>query len=244
LRPKKQRNTRRKKVAHSQEAFGGRSADLGSVGTKRLQPTCSTLAKEFFANGVCGFSQGDGRPISLNRTNRLSGAGRCQTKDEVCRLIGGACCPQKELGNSDRGRGSARYSGPDRQDFHRSTLNRNGKIDVAQSLKAECIPPGTQSVCPREVRRRLVEVTRALQQRSLEQRHRPLTPDISRASSETAGPGSEVGGRRGTADESPPAVPRGRMHVLVRFATIRPDVLGANGLSTHSACSNVPRSFS
>ena len=82
-----------------------------------LQPTVFyRWQKEFFENGAAAFQQ-------KRRTNHQPGQERIayleskiQTKDEVlAELMAEHVALKKELGNSDRGLGSARYAGPDRR---------------------------------------------------------------------------------------------------------------------------------
>ncbi len=81
-----------------------------------LQPTVFyRWQKEFFENGAAAFQQ-RGRPNHQPEQERIAYLEKkIQTKDEVlAELMAEHVALKKELGNSDRGLGSARYAGPDR----------------------------------------------------------------------------------------------------------------------------------
>src|SRR4030088_1257545 len=81
-----------------------------------LQPTVFyRWQKEFFENGAATFQQ-RGRTSRQPEQERIDYLEhKIQTKDEVlAELMAEHVALKKELGNSDRGLGSARYAGPDR----------------------------------------------------------------------------------------------------------------------------------
>ena len=81
-----------------------------------LQPTVFyRWQKEFFENGAAAFQQ-RGRTNHQPEQERIAYLEKkIQTKDEVlAELMAEHVALKKELGNSDRGLGSARYAGPDR----------------------------------------------------------------------------------------------------------------------------------
>ena len=81
-----------------------------------LQPTVFyRWQKEFFENGAAAFQQ-RGRTNHQPEQERIAYLEKkIQTKDEVlAELMAEHVALRKELGNSDRGLGSARYAGPDR----------------------------------------------------------------------------------------------------------------------------------
>ena len=83
-----------------------------------LQPTVYyRWQKEFFENGASAFQQ-RGRTNHQPEQERIVYLERkIQTKDEVLAelMAEHVALKKKELGNSDRGLGSARYAGPDRE---------------------------------------------------------------------------------------------------------------------------------
>ena len=81
-----------------------------------LQPTLFyRWQKEFFENGAAAFEQ-KARPTHSGDQERIAYLEKkIQTKDEVlAELMAEHVAVKERLGNSDRGLGSARYTGPDR----------------------------------------------------------------------------------------------------------------------------------
>ena len=81
-----------------------------------LQPTVFyRWQKEFFENGASAFEQ-KARPNHSAEQERIAyQEKKIQTKDEVlAELMAEDVALKKRLGNSDRGLGSARHTGPDR----------------------------------------------------------------------------------------------------------------------------------
>jgi transposase len=81
-----------------------------------LQPTVFyRWQKEFFENGAAAFQE-RGRTNHQPEQERIAYLEKkIQTKDEVlAELMAQHVALKKELGNSDRGLGPARYAGPDR----------------------------------------------------------------------------------------------------------------------------------
>jgi transposase len=79
-----------------------------------LEPTVFyRWQKEFFENGAAAFPQGGCKNHQPERERIACLEKKIQTKDEVlAELMAEHVALKKELGNSDRGLGSARYAGP------------------------------------------------------------------------------------------------------------------------------------
>ena len=122
-----------------------------------LQPTVFyRWQKEFFENGAAAFQQ-RGRTNHQPEQERIAYLEqKIQTKDEVGRTDGGACCPKKKSWGTLTG---VWVPHDTRDQIVRTSPyypQSNGKIERwHKSLKAECIRPGTPLSL--EDARRLVE---------------------------------------------------------------------------------------